>query len=93
MQNKLQAIEEMEDEEEYSSDNAPHLLDLERVARAARMGATDLKHNNGVLQGEGKSDLNCDVETSEGGEWEGLGIPATECERNRATKNEEEKRI
>ncbi|OAE33778.1 hypothetical protein AXG93_4783s1010 [Marchantia polymorpha subsp. ruderalis] len=90
MRNKLQAIEEMEEEEEYYSDDGPHLLDLERVARAATKSATVLKHNNEVLQDEGKSGLNCDLKTSEGGAWEERGIPVKEFEKNRATKMRKE---
>ena len=74
MRGNLQAESEMEGQKECSSDEAPHLSDLERIARTARRTAKALERENEIQQDRERSPNGCDREASEMGEWEGPGI-------------------
>ena len=74
MRQNLQAEKDVEKQEEYSSNEAPHLSDLEKVARTARRATMALHVQNEILQDGGRPNVIHDLEGSEMGEWEGRRI-------------------
>ena len=67
MRGKIQAEKDVEGQEEYSLDDAPHLLDLERVARTARRATKALEVENEILQDRERPNVFHDLEGSEMG--------------------------
>lgn len=81
----------MNGQEEYSSDEAPHLSDLERIARTARRTTKALERENKILYDRERPTIIHDVEASEMGEWEGPGIPLEEFDGVRKARVEKPK--
>ena len=68
----------VEGQEEYSSDEAPNLSELDRVARVARSATRELERENVILHDRERPNDIHDLEGSEMGEWEGPRIPLNE---------------
>ena len=80
MRGNLQAEGKMEGQEEFSLDEAPHHSELEKVARIAKKTTKALEREKNVLQVGAMAPMIHDLEASEMGEWEELGIPREEFE-------------
>ena len=65
----------IEDQGEYSSDEAPYLSELDRVARVARRATRELERENVILHHKERSNIIHDLEGSEMGEWKGPKTP------------------
>ena len=68
----------MEGQDEYSSDEAPNLSILDRVAKVARRATRELERENVILHDRERSNIIHDSEGSEMGEWDGPIIPLDE---------------
>ena len=77
---------DVEGQEEYSLDEAPHLSYLERVARTARRATKALEVENEILQDRERPNVIHDLEGSEMGEWEGPSISLDEFDGLRRAK-------
>ena len=86
MRSNLQAEREMEGQEECSSDEASHFLDLEGIARTAWRTTEALERENVIIQDRERPPSVHEGEGSEMGEWEGPGIPKEEFEGIRHTR-------
>ena len=64
----------VEDQEDYSSDEAPNLSELDRVARVARKATRELKRENVIFHDRERPNAIHDLKGSEMGEWERPGI-------------------
>ena len=62
---------DVEGQEEYSSDEAPNLSELDRVARVARRAIRELERKNVILHDRERPNIIHDLEGSEMGEWGG----------------------
>ena len=82
----FQVEKDVKGQEEYSSDEAPHLSDLDRVARTARRATKALEVENEILQDRERPNVIHDLEGSEMGEWEGPSIPLDEYDGVRRAK-------
>ena len=60
----------IEDQEEYFSDEAPNLSELDRVSRVARRATRELERENVILHDRKRSNIIHNLEGSEMEEWE-----------------------
>ena len=79
---------EIEGQDEYSSDEAPNLSELDRVAKVARRATRELGKENVILHDRERSNIIHDLEGSEMGEWKGPKIPLDEFDGVGNTKIE-----
>lgn len=80
MKGSAPAEEELEGQENYSSDDVerPQFQDLEKVANAARQATKAWAQENEILDGKRRHNVIQDLEGSSMGQWEGPGIPIDE---------------
>lgn len=83
---------EMECQEEYSSDETPHLSDLEWLTRTARRTIKALERENEILKNGPRGPIIHDLGASEMGEWEELGIPREEYEDVKKVREDKQER-
>jgi hypothetical protein len=88
MRGNAQAEKDKEGHEEYSSDEGPSLLDLDRVVRVARKTYRELETENMILQDRERPNIIYNLEDSEMGEWEKPNIPIDEFDGVGVTKVE-----
>ena len=84
----LQEDKDVEEQEEYSSDEAPHLSDLDSVARTARRATKALEVEIEILQNRERPNVIHDLEGSEMDEWKGPRIPLDEFDGMRRAKED-----
>ena len=60
----------IEDQEEYFSDEAPNLSELDRVSRVPRRATRELERENVILHDRKRSNIIHNLEGSEMEEWE-----------------------
>ena len=92
MRGNLQTKKDVEEQEEYSSDEAPHLSDLERIARTARIATKALEVENEILQDRERPNIVHNLEGSEMGEWKGPRILLDEFDGVRREKKDKPNR-
>ena len=85
MRGNIQPDNEMEEQEERSSDEAPQLSDLKKVARTARRVTKALEVGNEILQDRERPNIIHDLEGNEMGEWEGPSIPLDKFDGTKMT--------
>ena len=79
---------EIKGQEEYFSNEAPNLSELDRVAKVARKATRELERENVILHDKERSNIIYDLEGSEMGEWEGPKILLDEFDGVENTKVE-----
>ncbi|OAE28667.1 hypothetical protein AXG93_2865s1090 [Marchantia polymorpha subsp. ruderalis] len=89
MHRKMQTEKNEDEQGETSSEEPPHLSDLERVARRARRITRAEEKRDEVLHDAEVPPVTQDSESNEPREWEGPGIPMKEWEDMRCQRRRE----
>ena len=77
---------EVEEDEENPLVDVPYFSDLENVAREARKATKALEMKNEIVHDRERSNVVHDLDDSDVGDWEGLGIPVDEFDSVRRPK-------
>ena len=90
MRGNAQAEEELDGEENHSSDDVerPQFQELEKVVNAARHATRAVARESEILNDEGGHNVIHDLEGSDMGQWEGPGVPVDDFEAVRKPRVE-----